>query len=226
MDWSTKAWESIEEIYTQILNLSFIKELTSGTLEREKFNFYLEQDSIYLAEFGKVLAGIACKLDKLEHRKIFLSFALDTVAVEQALHQFYLQNRKKVVEASPSCLLYTCYIHKQLAATSIEEAVAAILPCFWIYKKVGDYILENQISGENQYQNWIDTYGGDEFSEAVELAIEICNELAKGTTICNQNKMIDAFVMASKLEWMFWKSAYEMEEWPAKSNIIMYENIQ
>jgi len=215
MNWSTKTWESIQETYSKITELPFIYELMNGSLSKERFLFYLHQDSVYLAEFGKVLAGIATKLHKAEHRETFLAFACDTVNVEQALHQTYLKEtgNKDRVEASPACLLYTSYIHKQLSVASIEVAVASILPCFWIYKKVGDYILENQTGENNPYQEWINTYGGAEFTKAVEKAISICDELADATTTDQQEKMTGAFVMASKMEWMFWHSAYRKEKW-------------
>lgn len=214
MNWSDKAWCRIESICEQIVELSFLKELMEGSLEREKFIFYLKQDSLYLAEFGKVLAGIALKLDNAVQREAFLSFAGDTMAVEQALHQIYLKESKPNIKISPSCLLYTSYIHKQLAVASVEETAAAVLPCFWVYKKVGDFILANQKKGENQYQNWIDTYGGEEFAQAVEKAIAICNDLAKNTTVEKQEKMLEACEMATKMEWMFWNSAYQLEKWP------------
>ncbi|WP_282126892.1 thiaminase II [Marinifilum flexuosum] len=214
MKWSEEAWRRIEGIYTQILEHPFIIELMSGELDKEKFKFYLTQDSLYLAEFGKVLAGIAVKLEDSEQRKDFLNFASDTVAVEQALHQFYLKDQKQYGSVSPSCLLYTSFIHKQLATASVEEAAAAVLPCFWIYKKVGDYILKNQDQKDNQYQNWIDTYGGEEFAQAVKKAIEICDHLAANTSIEKRRKMWNAFVKASKMEWMFWDSAYKKETWP------------
>lgn len=213
MKWSDHAWQSIEGVYAEIIKLPFLQELMDGSLAKEKFEFYLFQDSLYLAEFGRVMCGIATKLENAEYREAFLSFAGDTLDVEKALHQFYLQDVKKDLELSPTCLLYTSYLHKQLSVGSVQEAAAAVLPCFWIYKKVGDYILEHQIKGENQYQNWIDTYGGEDFSKAVEKAISICNALAESASEELQVKMTDAFVKASKMEWMFWQSAYELEAW-------------
>jgi thiaminase/transcriptional activator TenA len=88
------------------------------------------------------------------------------------------------------------------------------LPCFWIYKRVGDHILENQTRSANPYQQWIDTYGGNEFTEAVNLAIRICNEVAQTCTEQQRQSMTKAFILASKLEWMFWDSAWRMEQWP------------
>lgn len=215
MKWSDRAWEAIGDIYQKTLDLPFIQELISGKLNKEKFNFYIQQDALYLADYGKVLTGIASRLSKPEHIQPFIAFAGETMVVEKELHKSFLKeiNDQQVVEASPACLLYTSYLLKQLATAPVEVIVAAVLPCFWIYKEVGDYILEKQAKENNPYQAWIDTYGGDEYAASVKTAIDICNDLAEQSTPGQQEKMIEAFVICSKLEWMFWDSAYNLEKW-------------
>ena len=117
------------------------------------------------------------------------------------------------LKPSPACLLYTSYLWRQLAIAPIEVSVAAVLPCFWIYKAVGDYILANQTNEENPYQTWINTYGGDDFSRSVSRAIEICDELAESCTESRQKEMLEAFVVCSKMEYLFWDSAHNLEQW-------------
>jgi len=216
MKWSEIAWSSIEQIYNKIVELDFIKELMLGTLDKNKFEFYIQQDAIYLSDYGKVLTGIVQKLNKIEHVTSFVHFASDSIAVENALHSSFLKDIDKnniITTPSPSCLLYTSYLVRQLATAPVEVIAAAVLPCFWIYKKVGDYILENQTKDKNIYQTWIDTYGGEDFSMATKRAIEICDELAAGCTKEQLDKMTEAFIMSSKLEYMFWDSAYRLEQW-------------
>ncbi len=214
MTWSKNAWKASETTYQKILELPFLHELMDGNLPIEKFYFYLNQDAIYLSEYGKILAGIASKLDNGAHRSAFLGFANDTIAVESALHAFYLNNTPAPTYKgpSPSCLLYTGFLAQQLLSYPLEVAMAAVLPCFWVYKKVGDHILANQNKGDNPYQNWIDTYGGAEFNQAVQRAISICDEVAQKSPY--QEEMTKAFEYATKLEWMFWDSAYRKECWP------------
>ena len=120
---------------------------------------------------------------------------------------------KDRLKPSPACLLYTSYLWRQLANAPIEVSVAAVLPCFWIYKAVGDYILANQTNEENPYQTWINTYGGDDFSRSVSRAIEICDELAESCTESRQKEMLEAFVVCSKMEYLFWDSAHNLEQW-------------
>ncbi len=214
MTWTEKAWKASESIYNKILELPFLHELMNGTLPEEKFYFYLNQDAIYLAEYGKILAGIASRLTNGDQRAAFLGFSNDTITVESALHAFYLKDAPKTKYSgpSPSCSLYTGFLSQKLLCYPVEVALAAILPCFWIYKKVGDYILEHQTKEQNRYQNWIDTYGGEEFGNAVKRALEICDSVAENTSL--QEEMTEAYLYATKMEWMFWDSAYRMEEWP------------
>lgn len=213
MKWSDKAWNECTSVYDKVLELPFLNELMNGTLPQAKFHFYLQQDAIYLAEYGKILAGIAAKINRQEWREDFLKFSYDTVAVEQALHEQYLTNNDEDIEATPTCALYIGHMYRQLANLTIEEAMASVLPCFWVYKKVGDYILENQTERENPYQSWIDTYGGEEFALAVEKAIAICDEAANKTTPALRESMTQAFKLSFKMEWMFWDSAWRLEEW-------------
>ncbi len=51
-----------------------------------------------------------------------------------------------------------------------------------------------------------------EFATEVKKAIAICDDVAKDSAL--QEEMTRAFCYASRMEWMFWDSAYRMEEWP------------
>ena len=215
MKWSEKAWKAIEPIYEKTVTLPFIQELTNGKLDREKFIFYIQQDAMYLSDYGSVITGIASKLKDPAHTESFIRFAGDSIVVERALHESFIHgiNEKDRLKPSPACLLYTSYLWRQLANAPIEVSVAAVLPCFWIYKAVGDYILANQTNEENPYQTWINTYGGDDFSRSVSRAIEICDELAESCTESRQKEMLEAFVVCSKMEYLFGDSAHNLEQW-------------
>lgn len=216
MKWSEKAWLSIEAVYEKILELPFIQGLINGTLSKETFRFYIQQDALYLSDYGKVLTGIASKLSNPGHIEPFIYFASDTMKVERELHRSFVKElgSNGPVEPSPSCLLYTSFLQKQQAFAPIEVALATVLPCFWIYKEVGDYILAHQAKENNPYQSWIDTYGGEEFERSVLSAISICDEIAEQCTEEQQEAMTKAFITSSKLEWLFWDSAYRQEQWP------------
>ncbi|WP_291783184.1 thiaminase II [Cecembia sp.] len=217
MKWTLKTWERITPLYEKILDLPFNKELMQGNLPVEKFKFYMAQDAYYLGEFGKALSIISGRMHKMEHVLDFAQFAAGAIVVERALHEGYFKSLgiPHDIGPSPSCLLYTNYLLKEANYADIAVAVAAVLPCFWIYKKVGDHIFGQQFEvQDNPYKNWIDTYAGEEFAVSVNKAIAITDELAERSSLSTQDSMFKAFEMASRLEWMFWDSAYRLEKWP------------
>ncbi|NIQ12753.1 MAG: thiaminase II, partial [Gammaproteobacteria bacterium] len=103
-----------------------------------------------------------------------------------------------------------------LIATSYQQpyevSVAALLPCFWIYRDVGHHIYQ-RAEKENPYERWIATYSGDEFGEAVSQAIDITDQAAAEVDDKTREVMTEHFIKSSRLEWMFWHSAYRQEQW-------------
>lgn len=215
MKWSEQALQRVKPIYNQILNMPFNTELSNGTLPKEKFIFYLAQDAYYLLEFGRTLSAISGRMQNADLVMAFAAFSTGAIFAERNLHESYFVEfgLASDVQPTPSTLLYTSYILSQAAYANIEIAVAAVLPCFWIYKAVGDHIFAQQNGSKNPYKRWIDMYAGVEFAAAVEKAIDITDELAAQANAVTQQKMLDAFEMATRLEWMFWNSAYKLEKW-------------
>lgn len=213
-DWYEEINSKTASILQKIKEHPFIKELMEGTLPKEVFHFYINQDTIYLAEYKKILAQIGIKCSNENDTQFFLDAATGIINVENALHQIFLKDVASSDTASPSCELYISYLSRMTHTKSLEEGLAAVLPCFTIYKQVGDYILANQSNkGDNPYQDWINTYGGEEFANSVKNAVEITNKHAATTSPEKIANMNEAFEKASKLEWMFWDSAYNKESW-------------
>ena len=214
MKFTDQLWDKITPIYQAILEMPFIQELTDGTLPQEKFLFYMRQDTLYLADYSKALSLAGIRADHNEHTRQFLDFATNAIDVERELHgEFYEKfDAGLEIKKSPSCFSYTNFLLS--TATMKDNAVtfAALLPCFWIYREVGLQIYENS-AADNPYQKWINTYAGEEFNEGVEKAIAITDEVAAEEPESRRKEMEHAFVRSSQLEWMFWDSAYRMEEW-------------
>ena len=218
MKWSEKAWQESAGIYEAITVMPFIRELAAGTLDPGKFTFYIRQDSHYLEHFGRTLSLVAARAHDIGHALDFMRFAEGAIVVENALHESYFREFgvQEKGAISPTCHHYIHFMKSTAALSQAETAMAAVLPCFWIYKRVGDYILEHQSPDSNPYQNWIDTYAGEAFGLLVEKAIAICDEAASKCTPEQQESMTEAFVTASRLEWAFWDSAWRLESWHPK----------
>lgn len=215
MNWSENAWQKILPIYERIIDMPFIKALMDGSLELEKFQFYIAQDSIYLKHYGNVLALIAAKAHETTDSSAFLSFAQNAIAVENSLHETYFKafGVNNDGQAEPACHHYIHFLKSTAALYPVEVGMAAVLPCFWIYKAVGDYISQHQVKAHNPYQQWIATYSGEAFAEAVLKAISICDKVAGPTSEQTRADMTEAFITGSLLEFDFWDSAYKLRRW-------------
>lgn len=215
MGFTDMLWSEISPIYAAIVNHPFNRELADGSLPRPVFAFYMQQDALYLADFGRALAIMAGRSPTPQRMLDFVRFAEGAVVVERALHESYFRLfniGEPTSLKSPSCFAYTNYLIATVATRSYEEGMAALLPCFWIYREVGTHI-HRCTAPQNPYQKWIDTYASQEFGRLVEQAMACVEETAQEASERARRLMTDAFVTSTRLEWMFWDSAYRMEAW-------------
>ncbi len=212
-------WQNIAPIYNSILSHPFNQELISGALSREQFEFYIKQDALYLMDFAKALSLIAARSDGATRIIDFIKFAEGAIVAERGLHEFYLDFYGTTLDVSyaPACFTYTNYMLATASLRSYEEGIAALLPCFWIYREVGNFIFSKSSVlpsyNKNPYKRWIETYSSPEFSAVVDKMLAITDEVGGVATESLRKKMNEAFVYSSRLEWLFWESAYRLELW-------------
>ncbi|MEU3740005.1 thiaminase II [Streptomyces sp. NPDC032198] len=207
-------WTATAEIRSAIDKLPFLTGLGDGTLDREKFVYYLAQDALYLRDYARALASAAAKADRPQDIAFFAKSAHDAVVVESSLHQSNVVD----VDAwtpSPTCTGYTSYLLSVAHTQGYPELAAAVLPCFWIYAEVGRGLFEQ--AGDlaaHPYGDWIATYADEEFEAATEHARQIVNRLADQADPATRARMRTVFTTASTWEWMFWDAAWRVESWP------------
>src|SRR5581483_9687673 len=82
-------WRSIEGIYADILAHPFLAGLSSGQLAKEKFQYYVVQDSLYLKDFSRCLAIASSKAPATPIAEMFLEHSRTALVVERALHESF-----------------------------------------------------------------------------------------------------------------------------------------
>ena len=212
-------WASIEPIYGAILRHPFIAGLTDGTLARESFEFYAVQDALYLRDFARALAIAGAKAPKDDWIVMLAEHAAGALRVERSLHEGFFQEFGLSVEAvaatplAPTNLAYTRYLLATAYGAPFHDALAALLPCYWIYWEVGK-ALTRAGSPNPLYARWIETYGSDEFGAIVAAVLEATNEVAGRLREDERAAMRRHFQTTSRYEWMFWDMGYRREQWP------------
>ena len=141
------------------------------------------------------------------------------ITVEKSLHDGFLkdfglpEDAVDRVPATPTTLAYTSYLLRVASLSDYHEVLAAGLPCYWIYERVGKTLLEN-VYPEPRYQKWIDTYGGEDFGALVEAVLNLTDKACEGLSPEHRARAIEAFVTTARYEWMFWDAAWRREDWP------------
>ena len=212
-------WRSIEGIYAQILAHPFLRGLTNGTLPADRFEHYVLQDALYLRDYARALALAGVRSPNEDALVMFAGHAAGAITVEKSLHDGFLKDfglPEDVADrtpAAPTTLAYTSYLLRVASLGDYHEALAAVLPCYWIYERVGKTLLENG-SPEPRYRKWIDTYGGEDFGALVEAVLDLTDKAYEGLDPRAKARATEAFVTTARYEWMFWDAAWRLEEWP------------
>lgn len=216
---SAEAWARTLPIYEAIRTMPFNMALAEGTLSRSRFQHYMLQDAHYLIAFGRALAVAAAKADDADGLVQFAEAAKVAVIVERSLHTDFFTAfgiAPKEFEAtamSPVCHHYSSFLIASAHAEPYPVVLAALLPCFWIYAEIGRDILGRAVR-PNPYDAWIDTYAGEEFHEAVRAVIATTDRAAAAASPAMRARMHAAYAYATRLEWMFWDSAWREADWP------------
>ena len=212
-------WAAVASIFEAILAHPFVTGLTDGSLSRDRFAFYVVQDALYLRRFARALSALAAVAPDGEALAMFGRHATDALAVEQSLHDGFLDDlglhREQVdaTEPAPNNRAYCDFLLASALGRPFHEGLAAVLPCYWIYQRVGRELLPKG-SPEPLYGRWIDTYGGEEFDRVVRDVLALTDRVAPTLTAAQRSAMHARFIVGSRYEWMFWDSAYRLQRWP------------
>ncbi len=219
MTFTGELWQSIAPIYAAILRHPFLRGLTDGSLARDVFQSYVVQDAHYLRDFARALSIAAARAPREDWIIMLNEHAAGALRVERSLHETFFRefglSEKDVaaVPLAPTNLSYTSYLLAVAYGSPFHEALAALLPCYWIYWEVGKE-LERAGSRDPLFSRWIATYASEEFGGIVRAVLEATNETAAVLTDDQRAAMRRHFATTSRLEWMFWDMGYRLERWP------------
>src|SRR5215831_8824642 len=216
MSFTRDLWRSIEPIYGAILRHPFVTGLTDGTLPASSFRFYALQDALYLRDFARALSLAAARAPRDEWIIMFNEHAAGALKVERVLHESFFKDFGLTVEQvaatplAPTNLAYTSYLLAVAHAAPFHEAMAALLPCYWIYWEVGKE-LERSGSPDPLYARWIGTYASAEFGSVVQAVLDCTDSIGRQLGPAERDAMTRHFVTTSRYEWMFWDMGLRRE---------------
>jgi len=186
-----------------VLEHPFNTELFAGSLCHAKFKYFLEQDLYYLNNYSQALLRVSQRLTSSRHKLAFERFAHDTVKAEQKIHQQF-----GIEQASIICepiLNYVSHLERHTKYAPVEIAIASLVPCFWLYKELGQHMAIVQTEKDHPYISWVTSYACPGFHADTEEMIAIMEDV-KNTA--REEHMKKAFLESIHHELLFWEEVY------------------
>lgn len=184
------------------------------------------QDSHYLRDYARALAVCAAKAPTEQDVRAFADDAVGALAAEQDMHAEFLRSPGMSGpqsapdgapdgddEVLPTTRAYTSYLLATVYGGSFAEGLAAVLPCYWIYARVGEALLAES-SPDPLYARWIASYADEGFQSTVRRVLELADRVGAELSPAERARAVRHFATTSRYEWMFWDAAWCRETWP------------
>ena len=218
MSVTEKLLDSVKEIWAGYHEHPFVKGIGDGTLDQEKFKYYMIQDYLYLIDYTKVFAIGVAKAKDLSVMKLFAASTHNILDGEMDIHHTYMKRlgiTQEDVEKTPVSLdnrSYTSYMLRAAYEGGEAEVMAAILSCALSYEAIAKQImLKNPKADQHPfYGEWVRGYASDAYHEENERLISLMDRLASDDTKAQIDHLIDIFTACSRYEMAFWDMAWEM----------------
>ena len=229
-----------KEIWDAYNEHPFVLGIQDGTLDREKFKYYIIQDYLYLEEYAKVFAVGIAKAKSPETFQLFSKY-VTLIEKELNIHRIYMGQAAKVQEApdgtpdvhcgyidrfaiskkdlettprSLDNLSYTSYMLRVAYEEGEAEILAAILSCAYSYEVIARTIVERNPSAVSHpfYGEWIKGYTDPGYCGANALLMDMMERVTEHYTEVQLRHLTDIFTACSRYELAFWELAWNMSK--------------
>lgn len=212
--------DATKEIWNQYHSHPFVKGISDGTLDKEKFRYYMIQDYLYLEDYAKVFAIGVAKAKELKMIRLFASYISLLTDGEMDIHRGYmgkLSVTQEELDETPRALdnlSYTSYMLRVAYEEGEAEILTAILSCAYSYQVIADNMVKNNpISVEHPfYGEWIEGYSTEDYAKENVILFETLNQMTANYTKEQINHLKDIFVACSRYELAFWEMSWNMSK--------------
>ena len=213
-----RLYEAARPVWRQCHDHPFVKGIGDGTLDREKFRWFLLQDYLYLFDYARVFAWGVIKARDPALMRTFSANVDAILGGEMKTHRAYMARlgitEEEVFRVKPalSNTSYTHYMLSVAAAGGAAEIIAAILACSWSYAEIGTALSGVPGAADHPfYGEWVRGYAGADYQRTNAALVDLMEELASGCTEAEYARLEEIFVTCSRYELGFWEMAWTLE---------------
>lgn len=194
----------------------FVLGIQNGTLDRNKFRYYMIQDYLYLEDYAKTFAVGVAKAKSLRIANLFAKY-ISVMNGELDVHNGYFARlgvTQEEINATPRSLdnlSYTSYMLRVAYEEGEAEILTAILSCAYSYEIIAKNIMRNNPISINDefYGDWIKGYASQGYAEENAILLDELNRLTENYTEKQIQHLVDIFVACSRYELAFWEMSWK-----------------
>ncbi len=199
----------------------FVRGIGDGSLDPDRFGFWLRQDYLYLIDYSRLFAAGVLRAPDLAAMTAFAELLRGIMVTEMDLHRSYVAGfgiTEADLEAetkAPTTQGYTDFLLRVATTGDYAELLGALLPCLWGYNEIGLRLAEGGMPGDERYRAWIEMYASEEFTQLATWGRELTDAACDALPEASLKRVEDAFVTSSRYELAFWEMAWSRETWLA-----------
>lgn len=219
MNTAAKLLEATAGIWKAYNEHPFVRGIQNGTLDREKFRYYIIQDYLYLEDYAKTFAVGVAKAKSLRTANLFAKY-ISVMNGELDIHNGYLARlgvTEEDIKATPRSLdnlSYTSYMLRVAYEEGEAEILAAILSCAYSYEVIAKNMVKNNPDSIRDvfYGDWIKGYTSEGYAEENIILLSEVDRLTENYTEEQLRHLVDIFVACSRYELAFWEMSWGMKK--------------
>ncbi len=197
----------------------FVTGIGDGTLDPDRFAYFLRQDYLYLIDYARVFALAAARAPNLATMSRFAALLHETLENEMDLHrslaaEFGISaDELEREEKAPTTQGYTDYLLRIATTGDYAELIGALLPCMWAYSEIGQVLDERGRPNDPRYARWIASYSDPGFAVLATWCRDLLDQHTQGFVSEAMGRVTQAFLTSSRYELAFWEMAWRGEQW-------------
>ncbi|EJS41514.1 thi21p [Saccharomyces arboricola H-6] len=199
------------------VNHKFVEKVADGTLEPKKFQFFIEQDYLYLINYARIscIAGSKAPcLEDLEKELLVIECVRNGLTQhERRLREgFGIKDRDYLqkIQGGPALRAYCRYFSDVARRGNWQELVVALNPCLMGYVYALTKIKDKVTAAEGSlYREWCETYSSSWCNESKAEGERLMNHILETYPPEKLDTLVTIYADVCELETNFWTAALE-----------------
>lgn len=209
--------KSVGPLWEKTTAHPFVIELGDGTLPRQKFNVYFQQDHLFLKDWIALMSSGVVNAPDFSAARPLAAFIHLALQGEEGLFQEYFkdvglsQDEIAVLQHLPTTFAYSSFLRRVASEGNCLEIITVLLGIEWPYLEWGKQLAsEGKHPQDRYYQAWIDIHAGKELDDFVTWMRDVLD----AATVPDVPRLKEIFLTTLRYEYLFWEMAYTGESWP------------